>query len=662
MTLSNFVMGLLHRRWVSVLGLGILTALALVLWFNQPGQPLQLQILHASDFEAGIPALEDAVRFSSVLNTLKAEMPNNTLVLSSGDNYILGPFFSASGDPQLRGVLGREGNGRGDIAIMNALGIQAAAWGNHEFDQGTGRIADLFTKDENGYPGAHFPYLAANLNFGQDPNLQRLQAKDAQPVTSLAQQIAHSAIVQVGGEQIGLVGVTTPLLPEISSPGDGVAVLPEQPENLSALAATIQPVVNQLTRQGINKIILLSHLQQLSREIQLAPLLEDVDVIIAGGSHSVLLNDLERLRPGDRSMGPYPIWQTSRSQEPIAIVNTGANYRYVGRLVVDFDGHGRLKVTPRDQQLSDAYPTTALASVPPNPEVVEITQAIAKVLQSKDGQQFGQTRVFLNGSRSDVRTEETNLGDLTADANLAAAQKVDPTVQISLKNGGGIRDNIGAISGLGGYSNHAGERLPPQANPIANKQEGEISRLDIENALRFNNGLVLLTVTAQELKQVLEHGLAATAPMITPGQFPQVAGLALSFDPAGGPGQRIQSLAIRDVNNRITDVLVKNSSLQGNPQRLIQIVTLNYLADGGDGYPFPALAQANPELLNRRDLVSTPASPEFETPGTEQQALATYLQANYQQTPFNTTDTPPALDERIQNLAHRQDTVLAPKS
>ncbi|MDS3861837.1 5'-nucleotidase C-terminal domain-containing protein [Thermosynechococcaceae cyanobacterium BACA0444] len=655
-------MRLFRHRWVSLLGLAIVTALGLLLWFQQSSSGLSLQILHASDFEAGIPALEDAVNFSSVLNTLKREMPNNTLVLSSGDNFIMGPFFSASADPQLRQLLGREGNGRGDIAIMNALGVQAAAWGNHEFDEGTGRISDLFVADEKGYQGAKFPYLAANLNFEQDPNLKELQTADAQLAESIPQRIAHSAIVTVAGEKIGLVGVTTPLLPIIASPGPGVTVLPQNPEDIPGLAATVQPVVDHLTRQGINKIILLSHLQQLGMEIQLAAQLQDVDVIIAGGSHAVLTNNLERVREGDKVLGRYPVWKTSKTKEPIAIVNTGANYRYVGRLLVEFDHQGRLKTgskaNPDYVRLSDAYPTLHPGTAPPSPEVVTLIEAIRSVIMVKDAQQYGQAKVFLNGSRRDVRTQETNLGNLTADANLAAAQKIDPTVKASLKNGGGIRDNIGAISGLGGNSATAGERLPTQANPTAKKKMGDISRLDIENSLRFNNSLTLLTLTAVELKQVLEHGVAATSSLTTPGQFPQVAGLAFSFDPEKPANQRVQSLALRNAQGQVTDVLVKNGQLQGNPNRTMRIVTLNYLADGGDAYPFPTFTAANPSRVQRVDLVSGDTRPTFDTPGSEQKALADYLQANFRDTPYTQADLPPEQDERIQNLSVRKDTVI----
>ncbi|NEP80441.1 MAG: hypothetical protein F6K39_21080, partial [Okeania sp. SIO3B3] len=53
-----------------------------------------LQLLHGSDFESGLQAFEDLPGFSAVLNALKDDYPN-TLVLSSGDNYIPSPFLFA---------------------------------------------------------------------------------------------------------------------------------------------------------------------------------------------------------------------------------------------------------------------------------------------------------------------------------------------------------------------------------------------------------------------------------------------------------------------------------------------------------------------------------------------------------------------------------------
>ncbi|MFC7540977.1 5'-nucleotidase C-terminal domain-containing protein [Siccirubricoccus deserti] len=139
---------------------------------------------------------------------------------------------------------------------------------------------------------------------------------------------------------------------------------------------------------------------------------------------------------------------------------------------------------------------------------------------------------------------------------------MDPSTAISIKNGGGIRAEIGTYS-----LDAVPVPLPPQANPDAGKPEGGISRLDIENALRFNNGLSLVTVTAEGLKQVLENAVSGVAPNATPGAFPQVSGIEFSFDPSQPAGSRVQSLAVVDEAGTPTDVLVQDGAVVGDGAR-----------------------------------------------------------------------------------------------
>ena len=94
---------------------------------NTPAR-FTLQLLHASDLEGGVEALDNAPRFSSVLNALEAE-EENTIIIGAGDTYIPGAFFAAGNDPSLRDVLGREGSGRADILMLNAMGFMASALG-----------------------------------------------------------------------------------------------------------------------------------------------------------------------------------------------------------------------------------------------------------------------------------------------------------------------------------------------------------------------------------------------------------------------------------------------------------------------------------------------------------------------------------------------------
>ena len=99
--------------------------------------------------ESSVPAVIDAPNYAAIMDKLE-DTHVNTLKLSSGDNTLPGPFLSAGEDPALQTVLRstassyysgaqavRPAIGRADIAIMNILGFNASALGNHEFDLGT---------------------------------------------------------------------------------------------------------------------------------------------------------------------------------------------------------------------------------------------------------------------------------------------------------------------------------------------------------------------------------------------------------------------------------------------------------------------------------------------------------------------------------------------
>lgn len=641
-----------------------------------------LQLFHAADQEGNIAALEDAPRFSAVLNALTAQDIDNdgiegfanTLILSSGDAYIPGVFFNASAD-----AFG--GAGRGDILIQNTLGFQAIAFGNHEFDQGTALVADLIggseddptTAVDESFAGTAFPYLSSNLDFSTDANLAGLVVPDA--AAPQPNGIAASTVIEVNGEKIGVVGATTPTISNvnvrISSPGT-VTVLPQPfdssptPDQLDALAAEIQADVDALlaANPDIDKVVLLAHMQQIAIEQELAQRLSNVDIIVAGGSNTRLFDAGDRPRAGDTNQGIYPIIQTGADGNPVAVVNTDGNYKYVGRLVIDFDENGVLLPESYDPTISGAYATDdeGVAAVGgeglADPAIAAITAALREAVIATESNVFGVSEVFLNGNRGAVRTQETNLGNLTADANLAIAQEVDPTAVISLKNGGGIRNNIGQTLVPAGGTGEA-ELLPNEEIPGV-KPAGGISQNDVANALSFNNALSLITVTAEELLALVEHGVSASSldDSVSPGQFPQIGGFSFSFDVTAEPGNRVQSLAIEAEDGTDIDVVVQNGEIVGDPSRTFRMVTLSFLADGGDGYPFPT-----GDATNRIDLVDETApatgnatfAPDF----SEQDALAEYLFDNFgADTPFAAAETGRELDSRIQNLAFRSDGVI----
>jgi 2',3'-cyclic-nucleotide 2'-phosphodiesterase (5'-nucleotidase family) len=526
---------------------------------------------------------------------------------------------------------------------MNAISFNAAALGNHEFDMGSAALADVIAAD-GAYPGAQFAYLSTNLDIQHGSPLFPLVLEGGG--SPMPNSVSAYVVAEVDGRQVGIIGATTPALNTISSPDASIVVMPEDSDDLDALAALIQEDVDALEAQGINKIVLVSHLQQFETESALAALLSGVDIIVAGGSDKLLADDEDRLRDGDVAEAPYPTMFMLADGKPVAVVSTAGSFHHVGRFVVTFDENGVIVPSSIDPSESGAFATDeeGVAAVlgQANKRVEDIVANVASLLEGKLSTTFGITDVYLNGARGEVRTQETNLGNLTADANLWVAQSHDPDVAVSIKNGGGIRDNIGD------RDPDTGQPVPPQGDLF--RDTGEIAQLDIENSLRFNNSLTLLTVTAAELLTIAEHGVAATNEGATPGQFPQIGGMACSFDPSQPAGSRVHTLVVTDNDGHVVDVVAQGGEVVGNPDRTIRLVTLSFLADGGDGYPFP-----DRERVELAEGLTHEGKAVFAEPGTEQDALAEYLAANFATDPFSLADVGPADDERIQNMAFRSD-------
>ncbi|MAA65818.1 MAG: bifunctional metallophosphatase/5'-nucleotidase [Alteromonadaceae bacterium] len=655
-----------------------------------------LQLLHFADVDGAPGAIDEVDRFSALVEAFRG-MEDNTLLVSSGDNVIPGPRYFAASDSSLADVLGVPGNGRVDIAFMNALGVSASVIGNHDLDGGPAEFASMLTAETDGanrYEGAAFPFVSANLDVSTESSLAALAVAGGQAPASAAGKIAPSAIVTIGGQQIGIVGASTPALASITSTGNITITPPvvaDENELYDDLAAVIQPAVDDLVDAGVNKVVLLAHMQQIAIEKALATRLNNVDVIVAGGSNTLLADSDDDLRTGDVAADNYPLEFESPAGEPVLVVNVDGDYKYLGRLVLSFDENGVIDTGALDPALNGAWASTEamvrqlMGTV--DSRVAAVSAAIRDVLAARDGNILGQTSVYLDGRREQVRTQETNLGNLSADANLWYAQKFDASTVISLKNGGGIRSAIGQVVQPPGSNDPADAQFEPTAaNATVGKETGDVSQFDIEGSLRFNNSLALVTVTGAELRDLLEHAVAASADGATPGQFPQIAGMRFSFDPAmparttsdtntgaSTTGQRIRSLVVETGAGDV--VIVRNGVLE-NGGTTYRLVTLGFLAgcmptatevgaaSCGDGYPFKNLTTNLRSELSGESSSNDPGLADFAGYGSEQDAIAEYLQAEFDPAgtlSFSKAETDAATDERIQNLAVKTvDTVIVP--
>ena len=682
--------------------------------FEIEPQRYTLQLLHFADAEAGLLASTTAPNLAALVDAFDDDF-SNTLILSGGDNFLPGPFLAAGTDPSVAAAINATTGssigstvpiGAVDIAIHNIIGVEASTIGNHEFDLGSNAFAATFTPG-GGWVGAAFPYLSANLDFSGDAALNPRftdtldgagdpTATDVAAAETLAGRIAPATVIEKGGEKIGLVAATTQILEAISSPsGTEVKGFPTgagangEVDDMDLLAAQLQPIIDELIAEGINKIILMAHLQQIGNEQLLASKLRGVDIILAAGSNTRLGDDDDEAVafPGhdDVFQGDYPLTVTDLDGKTTMIVNTDNEFTYLGRLVVDFDANGDiiLDSIAANESINGAYAsteenvaeawgvdiedldTTAFADGTKGGDVKQLTEAVQGVIDFKDGNVSGFTDVYLEGERAFVRNEETNLGNLSADANAYAfrqASEGDDTFVVSLKNGGGIRAQIGSLSQPDPVTGDI-DKLPPAENPGV-KDEGGVSQLDIENSLRFNNRLMAFDTNAEGLKAILEHGVASYG---NQGRFPQLGGVKFSFDPTAPAGSRVSDIALMDENGTIVAKLYDDGVLLSGAPSVITVVTLSFLAQGGDGYPMKANGSNFRYLLDDGTL-SAPVDEALDFTAVqpanalgEQDALAQYMQDFHgtAATAYDEADTPINLDTRIQNLTQREEDVFA---
>ncbi len=513
----------------------------------------RLTVLHNNDGESQLidagSGLEDfggIARFTALVRDLRqaAGAEGGVVLLSSGDNFLAGPEFNVSLE-----------NG---VPFFDSLGLDLTAYdafalGNHEFDFNPDTLCDFI----EGF--ATFPFrtkfLSANLDFTNEPCLAALEA---------ANQVGAARVVRKNGELIGIVGATTEALATISSPRNVV---------INPVLPAVQRAVDRLTLAGVDKIILISHLQSISEELNLVAGLRNVDIVIAGGGDELLGEEGDLVVPGDDDdgfFGPYPLIASDADGREVPVVTTPGNYKYVGRLVVDFDDDGNVvNVDPVSSLVRvaggdnpDAVAPGALVQGLVVDPVVAGVEELAQTV-------IGTTEVALDGVRGNIRTEETNLGNLIADAFLQQATALAPDFSaplpdVALANGGGIRnDDV--------------------------RGPGELTALDTFDILPFSNLLTIVAdVSREQFEAILENAVSRVE--FTDGRFAQIAGFSFAYDPTATPSDIVDGEIVVE-GERVRDVVLDDGTvIVANgvvvPGAPVNVAIVDFLARGGDEYPF----------------------------------------------------------------------------
>jgi 2',3'-cyclic-nucleotide 2'-phosphodiesterase (5'-nucleotidase family) len=516
------------------------------------GAEFELTVLHINDGESALlPTDADpgVARFVADLKELQAEAeaertrlpdqasqrakavqaalnPRAAITISSGDNYLSGPRLNASLDSP-------DGTFY-DALVYTEGGFDAITIGNHEFDLGPDLLADFIEATDD------IPFVSANLDVSGEPRLAALEEEG---------RIAGSTVVEKEGRQIGVVGAIYEDLGSISSPRNVTT---------TDAAKAVQAEVDALTADGVDIIILSSHLQSLDSDLELIGEVSGVDAAIAGGG-------VERL-------DPFPATATDADGDSVPVVTTVGNYRDIGRLVLKFDKQGEVTDVVEEQSALLPVPLEG----PRDPFVAEFVEApVADYVSSLAENVLATTQVWLDGANPPVRFRETNVGDLFTDAMMEAARDRSAEfgvgqADVTLLNSGGIRNNVQVAPG------------------------SDITELTTFDIGAFFNLVSIAQIDGQKLKDVLEHSVSSL-PATGNGRFGQWSGVEFVYDPAAQaqvfeapttiltPGERIREAVVTKADG--TRVTVVSDGAVVAPDETFWFVTNDFTFRGGDNYP-----------------------------------------------------------------------------
>ncbi len=368
----------------------------------------------------------------------------NPIVLHAGDAFQGTLYFNVY-------------EGLADLAFLNALPLDAMAVGNHEFDKGPAALA-AFAR------GARFPLLSANLNVDTEPLIKDL--------------IHPSTILTRGRERIGIIGGITASLLTLSNPGPNIS--------LRDLNRSLQTEIDALTRAGVNKIVLLTHVGY-EEEQALARTLHNVDVIVGGHSHTLLGSTTAPGWPEAR--GPYPTVVDNPDKGKTLVVSSWEGEKVLGRVQVTFDSRGRVK------KWSTTQPILIDESIPEDPPLTAMVAAFQKPIVQQRDRKIAVAAQPLRGAE---------LGRIIADAMAAATGKQN--VVAALMNTGGVRAAL---------------------------EPGDLTFGMAISVQPFNNTLVVMDLTGAQLKDTLEIRQVWTS-----------SALRYTFDGAKPQGSRVSGLSL----------------------------------------------------------------------------------------------------------------------
>jgi len=505
---------------------------------NKAVQVLQLSDLHG--------AIEVGTSFGAPLlvSNFDADRKANaaTVAFTSGDNIGAAPPIST------------EFEELPTIETLNAMKLDAGAFGNHEHDRNLAHVQKVIGASD-------FQWVVSNYNTD---SLSALKSGTKQAKTY--------TIIERAGVKIGVVGANTPETIEQVFPGN----LDYTDASGAKKTITINPGVTGINQAivdakaaGADLVIALIHQgwQENASGVakgvlnSMATQIKGAAAIYGGHSHQTFATVI----PSSPRVAPVVIGQTR---------NAGVEYTRT-QICMKF---GKVVGQSIQHVLKAAAPTinTGVVSTVTTQDVAAaaLVKKYKDQLTSKLDVKIGQVSgTFPRGGTPAVeRSGETPMGNYIADL-MRAKYKTDFAIQ----NGGGIRDTFPARTYI------------PANTALVRTGTGplDVTLGDALTVYPFGNQIATTVVTGENLWKALENGVGGNYP--GDGRFPQVSGLKYSFD------------ASKPIGSRIVEVTKLDGTAIAKDSKEYTLTTLDFLIYGGDGYLnvfSPAQAKVKGALLD----------------------------------------------------------------
>ncbi len=529
-------------------------------------RPVALQILSFNDYHghlepptgndgnlttaAGAVPAGGVAYLTSHLRTLR-ENHRNSLTVAAGD--LIG------GSPFLSGLFKDEPS----VETLNALGLDVSSVGNHEFDEGVPELLRMQYGgchpvegcfDADGYSGADFPWLAANVAYKDGVRAPRIRG--AHPAygswfhASTGRTVLPPTwVTKVDGIKVGFIGMTLEGTPEL------VAQAGIRDVDFSDEVQTANLAAQDLRRrQGVRAIVVLLH------EGGLPPTGSTFDYDCNAGGSAALSGPIVTIAQG---LSPsIDLVVTGHTHQPYVcdIPDPSGADRYVtsassyGRVVTETNLllDRRTKDVIRSSVSSVNHAVTR--DVTPAQDQVDIIERWKAISAPLANRVIGSITTDI--TRSITRDTESSLGDLIADAQLAATDGAgDGDAVMAFMNPGGVRADL------------------TYASSPAGEGDGNVTYGEAFTVQPFGNLLVSMSLTGAQIETMLEQQwVTQTDGSVRFLHLGVSSGVSYSWSASAPVGDKVDP----------TSIMLNGATV--DPSASYRVTVNSFLADGGDGF------------------------------------------------------------------------------